>query len=45
MNEERLLALKARLRKTAERRWPGDKEHQDRYVWGTIQKLKEKLKR
>ncbi len=43
--EERLIAIKARLQATAVRRWPDDPERQNRYVWGTINKLKERMKR
>ena len=32
--------LERRLRAEAVRRWPKDKEHQDRYVYGTLQNLK-----
>lgn len=36
--------LEAKLKAEAERRWPGDEEHQDRYVYGTLAKLKKESK-
>ncbi len=41
--EQKLLALKRKLRKTAEEKFPGDKERQQRYIWGTYNKVKERM--
>ena len=34
--------LEAKLKAEARRKFPGDQERQDRYVYGTLQKLKDK---
>lgn len=34
--------LERRLKVEAEKKFPGDKERQDKYVYGTLTKLKEK---
>jgi hypothetical protein len=39
MTEEKLLELKAKLKATAEKKFP-DAERQKRYIWGTLQKVK-----
>lgn len=33
-------ALHRKLRAEAQKKFPGDQERQDRYVWGTLNKLK-----
>lgn len=38
--EAEIKALKEELITRARRKFPGDKRRQDRYVWGTIQKIK-----
>jgi hypothetical protein len=40
MTEEDIHKIKARLRATAIKKFPNNKERQDRYVWGTIQRIK-----
>lgn len=35
-------ALEAKLKAEARRKFPNDKERQDRYVYGTLSKLKKK---
>lgn len=32
------VALEQKLRAKARKKWPGDKEQQDRYVYGTLRK-------
>lgn len=44
MNEAKVLAIKADLKKRAAEKWPGDEKRQNRYIWGTIQKIKERAK-
>jgi len=39
MNEVQILAIKADLRRRAEKRWPADKERQNAYVWATIRRI------
>lgn len=41
MNETQIHALKAKLRRTAAQKFPGDEKRQNAYIWGTIQKIKE----
>lgn len=43
MTEEEILNLKKELWARAKKRWPDDKEHQNRYVFGTLNKIKEKM--
>lgn len=38
-------ALERRLRAEATRKFPGDQERQDRYVYGTLQNLKKSAKK
>ena len=40
MTETQLLALKMKLKAKAAEKFPGDKERQNAYVWGTINKIK-----
>jgi hypothetical protein len=40
MTEETIHKIKVRLRATAEKKFPNDKERQERYMWGTIQRIK-----
>lgn len=40
MSEEKLLQLKARLKRHAAEKFPGDEERQNAYVWGTITTIK-----
>lgn len=37
-------AVEARLKREAAEKFPDDKERQDRYVYGTLSKLKERRK-
>lgn len=39
------IELERKLRARAQKKWPGDKERQDRYVYGTLENLKKKLRR
>lgn len=39
MNEQEAIELKAKLRAHAERKFPGDKDRQQRYIFGTLRKL------
>lgn len=41
--EEKILALKEELKARARKKWPEDPEHQNRYIYGTINKVKEKM--
>jgi len=43
--EERLLAIKERLRARAKKLHPDDSEAQNRYVFGTLHNIKERMKR
>lgn len=43
MNEQKILKIKEELKRRARARWPNDKAHQNRYVWGTINHIKEKM--
>lgn len=36
--------LEARLKTEAEKKFPGDKDRQDRYVYGTLRRLKKEGK-
>lgn len=38
-NEAQILAIKADLRRRAAKKFPGDKERQNAYVWGTIRRI------
>ncbi len=40
MNETAILKVKERLKSEAARKFPDDKERQNRYIWGTINRLK-----
>ena len=40
MSEEQLLRIKEQIRKTAERKFPGDIERQNAYIFGTLNKIK-----
>src|SRR6266567_678002 len=42
--EEKILKLKEDLRARAREKFPNDEERQNRYVWGTISKIKERMK-
>ena len=44
MNEAKVLAIKADLRRRATEKFPNDEKRQNAYVWGTIQKIKERAK-
>lgn len=39
-SEEKVKKLKGKLIAEAKDKFPDDKDRQDRYVWGTIQRLK-----
>jgi len=41
--EEKILAIKEELKRRAAARWPGDEAHQNRYVYGTINHIKERM--
>lgn len=41
--EEKILKLKESLKARAAKKFPGNEERQNRYVWGTINKVKEKM--
>ncbi len=43
--EEKILKLKEDLRARAAKKFPHDQIRQDRYVWGTIRKVEERMKR
>lgn len=43
MNEQKILAIKADLRRRAAEKFPHDEQRQNAYVWGTIRRIKEKL--
>jgi len=45
MTEERILAIKEKLWATARKKFPNDAERQNRYVWGTINNIKNHMKR
>lgn len=45
MTEERILAIKEKLYATARKKFPNDEERQNAYVWGTINKIKQHMKR
>lgn len=34
--------VEERLKREAQQRWPNDQQHQDRYVYGTLNKLEGK---
>jgi hypothetical protein len=42
--EEKILSIKQHLRTEAAKKFPGDEERQNRYVWGTITNIKKRLK-
>jgi len=39
MNEAKILAIKADLRRRAAKKFPGDKNRQESYIWGTIRRI------
>jgi hypothetical protein len=39
LDEEKILKLKENLRKRAKKKFPGNEERQERYVWGTLHNL------
>lgn len=41
--EEKLLAIKRKLKKTATEKFPGDEERQNRYVYKTLNTIKERM--
>lgn len=41
--EEKILKLKEKLKARASEKFPGDLERQNAYIWGTINKVKERL--
>lgn len=41
--EEKIKALKEKLSARAARKFPGDTDRQKRYIWGTINKVKENM--
>ena len=41
--EEKILALKEELKARARKKWPEDLDRQNRYVYGTINKVKESM--
>lgn len=43
--EEKILALKEKLYARAREKFPNDEDRQNRYVWGTINKVKKHMKR
>ncbi len=43
--EERLLAIKEKLKARAKKLHPDDSEAQNRYVFGTLHNIKERMKR
>jgi hypothetical protein len=38
--EEKILKIKEELKRRARKRWPNDEEHQNRYVYGTLNNIK-----
>jgi hypothetical protein len=40
MTEQQILALKEELKARAARKFPDDKERQNAYIWGTLNKVK-----
>ncbi len=43
--EEKILQLKEELKARAKKKFPGDEERQNAYIWGTINTVKERMKR
>lgn len=44
MREAEILKLKEDLKRRAREKFPDDPERQNRYVWGTLNKIKERSK-
>lgn len=42
--EEKILKLKEDLKRRAREKFPNDEERQNRYVYGTLNKVKERMK-
>lgn len=42
MNEAKILAIKADLKRRAAEKFPGYQQRQNAYVWGTIRRIKER---
>lgn len=39
MNEAKILAIKADLKRRAAKMFPGDERRQNAYIWGTIRRI------
>lgn len=44
VTEADILTIKEHLKKEARKKFPEDKERQERYIWGTINHIKERIK-
>jgi len=39
VNEAKILAIKADLKRRAAKKFPGDEKRQNAYIWGTIRRI------